>query len=148
MSATVQRLNWEGKDAQDRRPHTREDHVRRDLEDDIGHEEKQQADGVLRRGEREVLLHPADLRVPDVRAVEVGERVQYPDGGDLKKIGTCLVDENTVYAFLFIVFVSMDSDVWSMPGAIVAQLIGTLGGMNSHSSTAMMLTLKLNDKAL
>ena len=96
MSATVQRLNWEGKDAQDRRPHTREDHVRRDLEDDIGHEEKQQADGVLRRGEREVLLHPADLRVPDVRAVEVGERVQDPDGGDLRKNRKTVSGRSTV----------------------------------------------------
>ena len=73
------------KDAQNRRPYTREDHVRRDLEDDIGYEKEQQADGVLRRREREVLLHPADLCVPDVRAVEVRERVQDPDGGDLEK---------------------------------------------------------------
>ena len=62
-----------------------QNHIGRDLKQDIRDEEDQENDRVLVRSDAQVFLHPARCGVGDVGSVKVGERIEDPYGGDLLK---------------------------------------------------------------
>lgn len=63
-----------------------QNHIGRDLEQDIRDEEDEENDRVLVRGDAQMFLHPARCGVGDVGPVQVGESIEDPHGGDLLKL--------------------------------------------------------------